>query len=70
MCNACNQWQQGKQCKQSISSLGTGGATKSDEFSEQFQTAFDPPSFSENYIAFFSENVRKKGLYKGPKPVL
>ena len=57
MCNACNQWQQGKQCKQSISSLGTGGATKSDEFSEQFQTAFDPPSFSEIYIAIFILDV-------------
>ena len=26
-------------------------ATKSEEFSEKFQTAFDPPSFSENYVA-------------------
>ena len=33
---------------------GTGHATKSDEFSEKFQTAFDPPpSFLENYIAIF-----------------
>ena len=31
-----------------------GGATKSDEFSKKFQTAFPPPpSFSENYIAIF-----------------
>ena len=31
---------------------GKGGATKSDEFSGKFQTAFDPPpSFSENYVA-------------------
>ena len=28
--------------------LGTGQATKTDEFSGKFQTAFDPPSFSEN----------------------
>ena len=33
--------------------LGKDGATKSDEFSEKFQTAFDPPSFSENYVAIF-----------------
>ena len=25
--------------------LGTGDATKKDEFSEKFQTAFDPPLF-------------------------
>ena len=33
--------------------LGKDPATKSDEFLENFQTAFDPPSFSENYIAIF-----------------
>ena len=27
------------------SRLGMGRATKTDEFSEKFQTAFDPPSF-------------------------
>ena len=33
---------------------GTGHATKSDEFLEKFQTAFDPiPSFLENNIAIF-----------------
>ena len=36
--------------------LGTDGHTKTDEFSEKFQTAFDPPSFSENHIAIFSKN--------------
>ena len=36
---------------------GKGGATKSDEFSEKFQTAFDPPSFSENYVAIFLWNA-------------
>ena len=38
-----------------LTPLGKGGATKSDEFSEKFQTAFYPvpPSFSENYIANF-----------------
>ena len=31
--------------------LGKGPVTKSDEFSEKFQTVFDPPpSISENYI--------------------
>ena len=44
----------------SLSFLGTGDATKTDEFSGKFQMAFDPPSFSENYIPIFSENVRKK----------
>ena len=34
------------------SNLDKGGATKSDEFLEKFQTAFDPPhSFLENYVA-------------------
>ena len=39
--------------------LGTGGPTKMDEFSEKFQTAFDPPppSFSENHIADFATKV-------------
>ena len=38
-----------------IHTLGTGGASKTDEFSEKFQTAFDQPlpSFSENYNTFF-----------------
>ena len=39
--------------------LGTGGPTKMDEFSEKFQTAFDPPpSFSKNHIADFATKVR------------
>ena len=37
--------------------LGTGQATKTDEFSEKFQTF--PPLFSENYVSIFSENVQK-----------
>ena len=38
--------------------IGEGQATKSDDFSEKFQTAFDPPppSFSETGVAHFSEN--------------
>ena len=35
------------------SSLGKDPATKSDEFLEKFQTAFDPPSFLESYNATF-----------------
>ena len=41
-----------------------GHAIKSNEFSEKFLTAFHPPSFSENYNAIFSENVRKKPFIK------
>ena len=34
--------------------LGKSPATKSDDFLEKFQTAFDsPPSFLENHIAMF-----------------
>ena len=33
--------------------LGKGPATKSDEFLDKFQTAFDPLSYLENYIANF-----------------
>ena len=34
--------------------LGKDPATKSDEFLEKLQTAFDPPpSFLKNYVAFF-----------------
>ena len=32
---------------------GKIGYTKSDEFSQKIQTAFEPPQFSENYIAIF-----------------
>ena len=39
--------------------LGKSPATKSDEFSEKFQTAFDPPSFSEDYI---EEKAKAFGL--------
>ena len=46
---------------------GTDGATKSDEISEKFQTAFDPPLsliFGKLCIFF---GKRPKNLYKGPK---
>ena len=62
-----------------VSCLGTGDATKTDEFLEKFQTAFDPPpsSFSENYVADFLKHTlkipplyhfyAKKTLFKSPK---
>ena len=37
--------------------LGTGKPTKTIEFSEKFQTAFNPPSFSENHIADFATKL-------------
>ena len=47
---------------------GTGDGTKTNEFSEKFQTAFDPnpPQFRKIMLQFFPENVRKN-LFKGPK---
>ena len=40
--------------------------SKTDEFSEKFQTAFDPPpSFSENHIAIFSEIHDRSIVYSG-----
>ena len=33
--------------------LGKDGAIKSDEFSEKSQTGFDPPSFTDHYVAKF-----------------
>ena len=38
-------------CSQCFHRLGKGPATKSDESSEEFQTAFHPPSFLENHGA-------------------
>ena len=45
--------------------LGEQHVSKSDEFSEKFQTAFDPPppSFSENHIAIFFQNSWPKDFY-------
>ena len=46
-----------------INLLGTGQPTKTDEFSEKFQTAFDPPpSFLENYVAIFFRKRPKKPI--------
>ena len=44
--------------------LGMRDTSKTDEFSEKFQTAFDPPpSFSENHIAIFSEIQDRSIIY-------
>ena len=41
-----------------VCSLGMPHVSKSDEFFEKFQTAFDPPpSFSESYIAIFATKL-------------
>ena len=46
--------------------LGKGPATKSDEFLEKFQTAFDPlpPLIFGNFYHFFSENPCLKPCIK------
>ena len=54
--------------------LGTDGATKSDEFSKKFQTAFDPPPpliFGKLYCNFYKGSSKKKLYFLGiiPKPV-
>lgn len=37
-----------------VSSIGTDAVTKKDEFSDKFQTVFDPcPSFLKNHVAIF-----------------
>ena len=48
--------------------LGTGHVTKSDEFLEKFQTAFDPPPrFRKLYCNSFLGKRPKKAFYTGPK---
>ena len=42
-----------RQVQHILSSLGKPVPSKTDEFSEKFQTAVDPPSFSENHAADF-----------------
>ena len=46
-------------------------ATKSDEFQEKFQTAFNPPPHFRKIIlqTFFGKRP-KKNLFKGPKPTI
>ena len=52
--------------------LGTPSPSKTEEFSEKFQTAFDPPprSFSESYIAIFSEIHDRSIVYNGKKVII
>ena len=48
--------------------LGTGRATKMDEFSEKFQTAFDlPPHIGKIMSQICFEKRSKNAPYKGPK---
>ena len=45
--------------------LGTGGVSKTDEFSEKFQTTFaPPPSFSKNHVATLFKLHAQKALLK------
>ena len=54
--------------KKGVRVLGTGDNTKADEFSEKFQTAFDPTPliFGKSCYNFF-RRVDQKALFKGPK---
>ena len=46
-------------------------ATKTDEFSEKFQTAFDPPShFWKIILHFFLKKALLQALFKDPKSAL
>ena len=54
----------------SWSVLGTIGVSKTDEFFEKFQSAFDPPpppSFVENHFANVFQFHAHKALSKSPK---
>ena len=47
---------------------GTGDATKTNEFSEKFQTAFaPPPHFRKIMLQFLQKKALFKDLLKGPK---
>ena len=53
--NICYQYLQNRQWSSLLRSfLGKDPATKSDEFLEQFQTAFDPPLIFSKFIRFDS----------------
>ena len=45
----------------------TGKPTKTDEFSEKFQTVFDPPLFSKNHIEDFAKKMRMSKICKKEK---
>ena len=44
--------------------LGTSGVSNTNYFWEKFQTAFDPPSFSENHVAILFQFYAQKALLK------
>ena len=44
--------------------LGTGDATKTDEFSEKFQMAFDPPP---HFRKIMLQSFSGKAQFQGPK---
>ena len=46
---------------------GTGGVSKSVEFLEKLQTAFDPPIFGTSSCKSFIQFRAQKNLFKGPK---
>ena len=49
--------------------LGMPTSSKTDEFSEKFQTSFDPPpSFSEIILQFFPEIRDRSIVYNGKNP--
>ena len=43
--------------------LGTGDATKTDEFLEKFQRAFDPPHFQKIILQIFGMIMLKKSFW-------
>ena len=51
--------------------IGEGQATKSDDFSEKFQTVIDPfLHFQKIILQFFSEKVGTKNFIKGAKSAI
>ena len=49
---------------------GTGGVSKSVEFLEKLQTAFDPPIFGKSSCKSFIQFRAQKNLFKGPKSTM
>ena len=52
------------------SSLGTVGGTKTNEFSEKLQTAFDPPPPHPHPQLQIFHKSQFKALYKGPQSAI
>ena len=66
---SCNYEQSKTKWKRHLEHCLWYGSLGRPNFGKNF-TAFDPPSFSENHNAIFSENVRKKTFYKCPKSAI